>query len=84
MTIDKMNLPLMLYFNEISISLQQYKNKGFMIFLNVTLRPFMKYRESSCFPSRSITKNPETHPPPMRDVIIEQPLVACLRYSGCN
>ena len=44
MTIDKMNLPLMLYFNEISISLQQYKNKGFMIFLNVTLRPFMKYR----------------------------------------
>ena len=26
-----------------------------------------------CFPSRNITKNAETHPTPMRDVIIEQP-----------
>ena len=26
-----------------------------------------------CFPSRSITKNAETHPTPMRGVIIEQP-----------
>ena len=25
----------------------------------------------SCFPSRNITKNVKTHPPPMRDVIIE-------------
>ena len=48
--------------------------KGFMIFFAVTLRPFIKYHSSRpCFPSRNITKNAETHPPPMRDVIIEQP-----------
>ena len=28
----------------------------------------------TCFPSRNITKNADTNPPPMRDVIIEQPL----------
>ena len=28
----------------------------------------------TCFPSRNITKNAETHPPPMHDAIIEQPL----------
>ena len=28
-----------------------------------------------CFPSRNITKNAETHLPPMHDVIIEQPQV---------
>ena len=27
-----------------------------------------------CFPSRNITKNAETYPTPMLDVIIEQPL----------
>ena len=27
-----------------------------------------------CFSSRNITKNADTHPLPMRDVIIEQPL----------
>ena len=48
--------------------------KGFMIsFLTVTLRPLIKYHAPHCFPSRNITKNAETHPPPMRDVIIVQP-----------
>ena len=64
----------MFYINEIPISSQWYK-KGFMIFFTVMLRPFIKYRSPPpCFPSRNITKNAETHPPPMRDVIIEQPL----------
>ena len=30
-----------------------------------------------CFPSRNITKNAETYPPHVRDVIIEQPLKLC-------
>ena len=35
----------------------------------------MKYHSPPCFPSRNITKSAETHPPPMRDLIIEQPLM---------
>ena len=37
-----------------------------------------------CFPSRNITKNAETHPPYMRGVIIEQPLIrntACVKWA---
>ena len=45
-----------------------------MIFFTVMLRPFIKYHSPPCFPSRNITKNADTHSPPMRDVIIEQPL----------
>ena len=49
-----------------------------MIVFTVTLQPFIKYRSDPplppCFPSRNITKNVETHLPPMGDVIIEQPL----------
>ena len=33
----------------------------------------MKYHSPACFPSRNFTKNAETDPPHMRDVIIEQP-----------
>ena len=39
-------------------------------FLTVTLPSFMKY--SPCFQSLNITKNAETHPLLMRDLIIEQ------------
>ena len=45
--------------------------KGFMIFFTVTLRSFIKYHPPPCFPSCKLTKNAETHPPLMRDVIIE-------------
>ena len=45
-----------------------------MIFFTVTLWPFIKYHSPPCFPSRNITKNADTHSPPMRDVIIEHPL----------
>ena len=48
------------------------KEKGFMIFFIATLQPFIKYHSPPCFPSRNITKNAETHPPPMRDLIVEQ------------
>ena len=34
----------------------------------------MEYHSPPRFPARNITKNAETHPPPMHDVIIEQPL----------
>ena len=33
-----------------------------------------------CFPSRNITKNAETHPPHMRDVIIEQPHICFYKF----
>ena len=46
--------------------------KGFMIFFTVTLRPFIKH--PPYFPSRNIKRNTENHLPPMRDVIVEQPL----------
>ena len=50
------------------------QKNGFLIFLTVTWQPSMKYHSPPSFLSRNITKNAETHPPPMRDVIIEQPL----------
>ena len=74
----QVNLPLMFDVNEITISPYSTK-KALWFFFTVTLQPFIKYHSSSpCFPSRTITKNVETHPPLMRDVIIEQPL---LRHS---
>ena len=48
--------------------------KGFMIFFNVALQPFIKCHSPPCFPSRNIMQNVETHPLPKRDVIIERPL----------
>ena len=47
--------------------------KDFMIFFTVTSQPFIKYHSPRCFPPSNITKNAETHPPPMHDAIIEQP-----------
>ena len=52
--------------------------KGFMIFFycDVTAFPQVPLTHPPrplCFPSRNITENAETHPPPKRDVIIEQP-----------
>ena len=44
-----------------------------MIFFTMALRPFMKYHSPPCFPSYNVTKNAETHPLPVRDVIVEQP-----------
>ena len=47
---------------------RQNSTKGLMIF-------FIKYHPPPpCFLPRNITKNAQTRPPPMRDVIIEQPL----------
>ena len=55
-----------------SRSLHNSTKKGFTNFFTVTLRPFMKYHSPPGFPSRNITKNAETHPLYMLDVIIEQ------------
>ena len=74
----QVNLPLMFYNNEIPMS-SHYK-KGFMILFTVTLRSFVKYHSPPCFPSRTITKNAETHPTPMRGVIIERPLFCEYSY----
>ena len=41
----------------------------------MTLQSLMKYHSPLCFPSHNIKKNTETHPPPTREVIIEQPLI---------
>ena len=43
-------------------------------FFTMALRPSSSTTQPPRFPSHNITKNAETHPPPMRDVIIEQPL----------
>ena len=67
----QMNVPLMPYINEIPI-FHNGTRKGFMIFFTVTLQPFLKYHSPLCFPLRSITKYAETHPLPLRDVIIER------------
>ena len=53
-----------------SWSLHNSTKKGFMIFLRYGLS--WSTTHFPCFPSRNITKNVETHPPLMRDVIIEQ------------
>ena len=50
--------------------------KDFKIFY----RDVMAFNELSTSASRKITKNTETHPPPMRDVIIKQPQT----ISSCN
>ena len=50
-------------------------------FFTVTLHSFMKYHSPPCFPSRNITKNAETHPHPMGDVIIEQPRTTTARHE---
>ena len=41
----------------------------------------MKYHSPLSFPSRNITKNAETHPPSMRDVIIEEPLFQTIDWN---
>ena len=41
----------------------------------------MKYHSPTSFPSRNITKNAETNPLPMRDVIIQQPLYQTIYWS---
>ena len=58
----------MLYINEISISSQQYKKRLF--YREVTAFHEVPLTPPPCFPSRNTTKNAETHPPLMRDVII--------------
>ena len=40
----------------------------------------MKYHSPPSFSSRNIKKN-ETNPPPMRDVIIEQPLYQTIDWN---
>ena len=49
------------------------KKKDFRIFFTMRLRFFIKYHSPPYFQSCNITKDAETHPPPIRDVIIEQP-----------
>ena len=64
-----------------SRSLHSSTKKGFLIFLIVTWQPFMKHHSPASFPSHNITRNAETHPPPMRDVIIEQPLYQTIDWN---
>ena len=64
-----------------SRSLHNSTKKGFMISFTVTLGPFMKYHSPLCFPSRNIKKNTDTHPPPIRDVIIEQPPTSRIKQN---
>ena len=47
------------------------KTKNCVIIFSCDVRSFMKYYLPLGFSSRNITKNAETHPPPMRDVIIK-------------
>ena len=58
-----------------SRSLHNSTKKGFVVFFyrDVTAFPEVPLTPP-CLPLRNITKNGETHPPPMRDAIIEQPL----------
>ena len=70
MTIDTSELTLM--FNEFLI-IRNSTKKGFMTFFHRDVTAFHEVPLTSFFPSRNITKYAETHPPPMRDVIIEQP-----------
>ena len=53
-----------------------------MTFFIVTLQPFIKYYLPPCFLSRNITKNAKSHLPPMRDVIIEEPLASYFVILG--
>ena len=61
-----------------SPSLRTNTKKCFIIFFfTVTLQPFIMYQPSApCFPSSNITKNAKAHPAPVRDEIIEQPLIS--------
>ena len=71
----QVNLPLMFYIIEIPISSQEYKKRLYDYFLPWYYGLSWSTTQRPCFLSRNITKNAETHPPPMRDVIIEQPQV---------
>ena len=81
MTIDISELTINVLLLMKSRSLHNSTKKGFLIFLTVTWQPFMKYHLSPSFSSRNITKNAETNPPPMRDVIIEQPLYQTIDWN---
>ena len=74
MTIDISELTINVLMLMKSRSLHDNTKKSFLNFLTVTWQPFMKYHSPPSFLSSNITKNAETHSPPMRDVIIEQPL----------
>ena len=56
-----------------SRSLHNSTKKGFMICFYRDVMVFHEVPFTPCFPSRDITKNAEIYPPPMRDLIIEQP-----------
>ena len=64
----------MFYINENPISPQQYKKKVYDFFLPWRYGFSSSTTHPPFFPSRNITKNAETHPPPIHDVITEQPL----------
>ena len=57
------------------------KNGFMMFFFTVTLRLFSSTTHPSYFPSHNITKNAETHPPSMLDLIIEQPLKVAFQLT---
>ena len=80
MTIDISELTINVLMLMKSRSLHDNTKKGFLNFLTVTWQPFMKYHSPPSFSSRNITKN-ETNPPPMRDVIIEQPLYQTIDWN---
>ena len=58
--------------SELTINVLYQKDPDF--FHGVTAFNEVPLTSSPCFPSITITKNAETHPPLMRDIIIEQPL----------
>ena len=66
-----------------SRSLHNGTKKGFMIrfYRDVTAFHEAPLTPPPYFPSHSITKNAETHLPPMRDVLIKQPPFLLLFYQ---
>ena len=81
MTIDISELTINVLMLMKPRSLHNSTKKGFLIFLTEKWQPFIKYHSPPSFPSRNITKTAETNPPPMRDVIIEQPLYQTIDWN---
>ena len=75
----------MFYNNQTPISSQQYKKKLYDFFLLWRCGLSWSTTHAPFFFSGNITKNTETHPPPMRHVIIDQPhtelIIPVLNFS---
>ena len=62
----------MSHINEIQISSKKFKKRLYDFFLPWRYGLLWNTNHPPSFPSANITKNAETHPPHLRDVIIEQ------------